>query len=117
MTEEKAERSPEVRVNLSIFRDENQFLVEHLLTLPKGAARARRLVTLGLIGLLHERATMVTNATAMPAVSLSTQEEGELKVGPTVEKGEDSDDEGYRPRLTSAQLADLMGGNVSSSDE
>jgi len=113
MNEEKSSRGPDVRVNLTIFHDESQFLVEHLLALPKGAARARRVTTLALIGLLAERMMMTPNAALAP-VSFSRQEDARKMEPGLKEKSITSDK--YKPQLTSQQLADLIGGDIASGE-
>jgi hypothetical protein len=114
MNEEKSTRGPDIRLNLTIFHDESQFLVEHLLALPKGAARARRMTALALIGLLAERMMMTPNVTLTQAVAFSRQGDARMKESNIREERVTTEE--YRPQLTSQQLADLIGGDVASGD-
>jgi hypothetical protein len=113
MSDEAGRRErQDIRINITIHRDENSFLAEHLLALPKGGTRARRLTTLALIGLLTEKATMMPNRYALiPATALPKVPEAAVLDS---QVSEDRNDQGgYQTQLTPEQLADLLGGRRS----
>jgi hypothetical protein len=102
----------DIRINLTIYRDENPLLAEHLMALPKGRARARRLTTLALIGLLTERATMMPNRYALvPAPALPQVQEAAVLDPPVSE--DRNDQGGYQTQLSPEQLVELLGGRRS----
>jgi hypothetical protein len=102
----------DIRINLTIYRDENPLLAEHLMALPKGGARARRLTTLALVGLLTERGTMVPNRYALVPAPVLPQVQEPAVLDPPVSEDR-SDRGGYQTQLTPEQLADLLGGRRS----
>ena len=108
MKEKRATRGEVIRFNMTVYHDENQSLVEHLLTLPKGAARARRMSTLALIGLLSEKMVMAPNYNVPRLLDVCGAREMEGKVEIAV--GEEGRAEGgHQPQLTPAEVAMLMG--------
>ena len=110
------ERDLSVRVNLTIHRNENEFLVEHLLTLPKGAARVRRVTTLALIGLLTEKRVLGSPAFSTGPAFVPTQDASEEQ-GEATARDESTGPEDYRPRLTPEEISMLMGGRNLLSDD
>lgn len=102
----------DIRINLTIYRDENPFLAEHLMALPKGGARARRLTTLALIGLLTEKATMMPNRYTLVPASARPQVEEAAVLDPPVPE-DCTDQGGYQTQLSAEQLAELLGGGRS----
>jgi hypothetical protein len=113
MSDEACVREREdIRINLTIYRDENPLLAEHLMALSKGGARARRLTTLALIGLLTERAPMMPNRYALVRGPALPQVQEAAVLDPPV--SEDGSDQGvYQTQLSPEQLVELLGGRRS----
>jgi hypothetical protein len=110
MKEKRAKRGEVIRFNMTVYHDENQSLVEHLLTLPKGAARARRMSTLALIGLLSEKVVMSPSCHVSRTSDVSGAREIERAGKGEIAVGEEGRAEaGHEPQLTPAEVAMLMG--------